>query len=243
MNIDDIMCIHEFLVKYFHDADDPISPPGVKHQELLESAISRPFQSAGGRDCYNGIYLKSAALFHSLINNHPFHNGNKRTALSAIIVLLDSNGIWLDKCDDDELYEFTRKVAAHDICDERDDELEIISNWIQQNSRKRIKGEQRLKFYDLKEILSKFDYEVDPPTGKTVKIKKDGQVVTTILKKGLQGFEEYDQVYINELRKRLNLTEENGIDSLRFYGQKGISDSLNEFMRIRGNVLERLAKI
>lgn len=243
MDIDTVVLIHEYLTEYFENADDPITPHGIKHQELLESAVARPFQTAGGKDCYTDIFEKSAALFHSMINNHPFHNGNKRTALLSTVVFLDSNYYWLDKCDDDEMYEFTRKVAAHEISDNRDDELSIIKNWFYVNSRRRKKGEQRLKFYDLKEILHRFDCELGDLSGKTVDIKKDGEIVTTILKKGVQGFEEYDQAYIGELRKRLKLTDEYGIDSTRFYGQKGLSESMNEFMQMRSNVMKELAKI
>ena len=59
----------------------------------------------------------------------------------------------------------------------------------------------------------------------------------------LEFLQDWVSMYISELRKRLDLTTDYGIDSLRFYGQKGIADELNEFMRIRLNVMERLAKI
>ena len=42
----------------------------------IESALGRPFHSADGQDVYPTIIEKAAALFHSLIANHPFHNGN-----------------------------------------------------------------------------------------------------------------------------------------------------------------------
>lgn len=243
MNLDTVLYVHNYLVEYFENADDPITPPGVKDLNLLESAISRPFQSAGGRDCYKNDFDKSAALFHSIINNHPFYNGNKRTALLSTVLILDSFMYWLDKCDDDEMYEFTRQVAAHEISDSRDNEILVISNWLQKNSRRKTREEQRLKFHDLRDILHRFGYEIENTSGYTLEIKKDGDVVETILKKGMQGFEDYDKQYIKELRKRLNLTDEYGIDSVRFYGQKGISESLNEFMLIRSDVVKRLAKI
>lgn len=70
-----------------------------------------------------------------------------------------------------------------------------------------------------------------------------GTVLETVLKKGTQGFEDYDQQYISQLRKRLGLTVEEGVDSGRFYGQKGIADDLNQFMQLRLEVMKRLAKI
>ncbi|KDB68730.1 hypothetical protein AZ15_0522 [Bordetella bronchiseptica A1-7] len=68
-------------------------------------------------------------------------------------------------------------------------------------------------------------------------------MLETVLKKGTQGFEDYDQQYISQLRKRLGLTVEEGVDSGRFYGQKGIADDLNQFMQLRLEVMKRLAKI
>ena len=68
-------------------------------------------------------------------------------------------------------------------------------------------------------------------------------VVSSVLKKGAKGFEDYDPPYIAELRKRLGLVAEDGIDSARFYGQKGIADELNMFMQLRLDVMKRLAKI
>lgn len=74
-------------------------------------------------------------------------------------------------------------------------------------------------------------------------MQQDGVVVTPVLKKGAKGFEDYDPPYISELRKWLGLVLEEGVDSARFYGQKGISDELNMFMQLRLDVMKQLAKI
>lgn len=243
MNKEIILQIHAYLVDYFTNSEDPISPPGVKHDDLLESAIARPFQSACGSDCYPNVFQKAAALFHSLIGNHCFHNGNKRTALLSVLVYLDDQGFWVDKCDDDEMFEFTRKVAAHEITDNRTEETEIITTWLELNSRKTSKANHRLKYRDLKEILSRFGFELEEAPGNIIEITYSGEVRERILKKGQKGQEDYDQEYIQKLRKKLDLTPEHGIDSLRFYGQKGVSDTLSEFMRLRGDVIRKLAKI
>lgn len=104
----EVLGIHRCLVERFADSEDPISPSGVKHLGLLDSALARPWQTAFGKDVHETVFQKAAALFHGLICNHPFHNGNKRTALLALLVFLDHAGYWLDSCSDDELYEFTR---------------------------------------------------------------------------------------------------------------------------------------
>ena len=52
---------------------------------------------------------------------------------------------------------------------------------------------------------------------------KQEEIITTILKRGTQSFADYDPTYIGTLRKRLGLTVDEGVDSIRFYGQKGIT--------------------
>ena len=237
-----IIYIREYLTDFFYDKEDPIRPPGVKDLTTIESAAARPFATAGGHDAYPTVFLKAASLFHSIIGNHSFHNGNKRAALLSTLYFLSENGYLLEKCNDEEMYNFTTKVASHEITEERSNEVTAIANWLEQNSRKQQKGEKPLKLTALREILGRFGYELHD-LGKTLEVKKEGEIVENILKKGGRGFEDYDPAYISELRKRLGLTSENGIDSARFYGQKGISEELNQFMQLRLDVMKRLAKI
>jgi death-on-curing protein len=59
---------------------------------LLESAVQRPQASAFGADAYPTLAEKAAALLHSLARNHPFTDGNKRTAAVAVVFMLAVNG-------------------------------------------------------------------------------------------------------------------------------------------------------
>ena len=133
-NAKHILFIHDCLIVWFADSEDPFSPPGVKNMELLESAIARPFQSVAGADAYPSDFEKAGALFHSLINNHPFHNGNKRTALISASVYLASCGLWLEHCSDDELFAFTLDVTTHSIAQHRKSEVKVISSWLRRHS-------------------------------------------------------------------------------------------------------------
>lgn len=241
MDASTIIFIHEHLTEFFADKEDPISPPGIKDASTIESAAARPYATAGGRDAYPTPFMKAASLFHSIAGNHSFHNGNKRAALLSTLYFLGEHGYWVDRCDDDEMYEFTRQVAAHEITPDRNDEVACIADWLERNSRRQIKGEKPMKLGVLREALGRFGYELRD-LGKTIEVLKDGQVETTILKKGAQGFEDYDPPYIAELRKRLGLVPEEGVDSARFYGQKGITEELNVFVQLRLDVMKRLAK-
>lgn len=99
-----------------------------------------------------------------------------------------------------------------------------------------------MKLGALREALGRYGFELHDQ-GKTLNVFRDGEVVESILKKGAKGFEDYDPPYIAELRKRLDLIPEEGIDSAKFYGQKGITDELNMFMQLRLDAMKRLAKI
>lgn len=85
-NLSDILQLHELVV------DATGGSPGVRERALLEAAVERPRQTYGGEDLYTSIWSKAAALFESLIKNHPFVDGNKRTAAVAAIEFIERNG-------------------------------------------------------------------------------------------------------------------------------------------------------
>ncbi|WOI45077.1 type II toxin-antitoxin system death-on-curing family toxin [Acidovorax sp. BLS4] len=242
MDASTIVFIHEHLTEFFEGKEDPISPPGVKDMSTIQSAAARPNATVGGNDAYPTHFMKAAALFHSIAGNHSFHNGNKRAALLSTLYYLSEFGYWVEKCNDEEMYEFTRQVAAHEIAADRNDEVPVIAEWLERNSRKQQKGEKPMKLGALRDALARYGFELHD-LGKTLEVLRDGEVITSILKKGAKGFEDYDPAYIAELRKRLELIPEEGVDSARFYGQKGITDELNMFMQLRLEVMKRLAKI
>ncbi len=65
---------------------------GIRDASGLESALAQPRQTFGGKDLYPTLAEKAAALGHSLVQNHPFMDGNKRTAHAAMEVFLLLNG-------------------------------------------------------------------------------------------------------------------------------------------------------
>lgn len=58
--------VHEHLTRLFSREADPISPPGIKNEGLLESACGRPHTGIGDHDKYPTTELKLAALFHCI---------------------------------------------------------------------------------------------------------------------------------------------------------------------------------
>ncbi len=64
----------------------------VRDMGLLEAAAARPMASAFGEDAYLTLGEKAAVLLHSVARNHPFADGNKRTATVAALFMLAVNG-------------------------------------------------------------------------------------------------------------------------------------------------------
>ncbi len=242
VDVERIKRIHQYLTDYFASDEDPISPPGIKSIELLESSAARPYITVDGDDAYAGVFNKASALFHSIINNHCFYNGNKRTALLSALIYLGENAWWVTGATDEELFEFTRKAAAHELTQDKKEEIYFISEWFKSHSRRRNVGEFNLKFAQLKEILLKFDYELGDCVGRTIDVIKNGVVVTKILQKGSKGQEDYDKQYIKRLRKKLKLSSEYGVDRYVFYGDRGLEEPLSALMKLRHKVIRDLAK-
>lgn len=96
---------------------------------LLEAAVVTCQQ-----EYYKGVFLKAASLLRSLICDHPFLDGNKRTAVIAVAVFLDLNG-WELHVPKEELVRFSLRIAKGF---ERD--LYRIKSWLKKRSR-RAKGE------------------------------------------------------------------------------------------------------
>lgn len=65
---------------------------GVRDENLLASVVNTPFQTFMGNDLYPSLYDKAAQLCYGIANNHPFTDGNKRTALHSMYVYLIING-------------------------------------------------------------------------------------------------------------------------------------------------------
>ena len=85
LSLDEVLAIHERVLAVFGGA------PGVRDMGALESALYRPQTGY-----YDDLAAMAAALFESLLMNHPFIDGNKRVALFATDVFLRLNGWCLD---------------------------------------------------------------------------------------------------------------------------------------------------
>lgn len=90
-------------------------PPPIRDLGLLAAAAARPQASAFGDDAYPDLWTKAAALLHSVVENHPLVDGNKRLGWLACAVFLDINGTDPTDAANDDVYDLVMHVAAHAI--------------------------------------------------------------------------------------------------------------------------------
>ena len=87
-------------------------PPPVCDVGLLGAAAARPQASAFGEDAYPDVWTKAGALLHSIVNNHPLIDGNKRLSWLAASVFLELNDASVRTAANDDVYELVMAAAA-----------------------------------------------------------------------------------------------------------------------------------
>ncbi|MEP6753722.1 MAG: type II toxin-antitoxin system death-on-curing family toxin, partial [Candidatus Dormiibacterota bacterium] len=87
---------------------------GARDRTLLESALARPLATFGGKNLYQTPYKRAAALAESLVLNHGFVDGNKRTAMYAMAAWLEREGFAINAVRG-ELRDLALSIASHGL--------------------------------------------------------------------------------------------------------------------------------
>ena len=117
IEFDSVIEIHETLIKQFGGIS------GIRDKNLLISAISRPSSGTKDQEFYPSPAQKAAAIIESIVKNHPFIDGNKRTGYVLMRIVLLEFGFDI-KANQDEKYDFVIKIASGQL------EYEDIYSWI-----------------------------------------------------------------------------------------------------------------
>ena len=259
LDVSEILQIYDYLVNEFAATDDPIEPAGIRDDNLLASAVSRQSVGFGSLFKYASPVENAASLGYGICNDHPFYNGNKRTALVAMLAHLDKNKLSLWQVGETELYEFMISIASHRVAewvaeqldaeitfreneDDSDVEVRMMSDWLSKHAAPVQRGEHKVITYrELRRILQRFGYDLVHPSGSKIRIVKDmgDEAPTNIHSIYYPGENrEVSLTVIKSVRKRCDLREEDGVDSETFYGDAiPISDFVNRYRL----VLRRLA--
>jgi death-on-curing protein len=121
LSFEEVVKIHDNLVKLYGGS------LGVRNKALIESALARPQATFGGEDLYETIFDKAAALFHSLMFNHSFVDGNKRTTMTSVARFLAVNGYELE-VSQRAFVDFPIQVENNHMS------IEEIAQWLEENS-------------------------------------------------------------------------------------------------------------
>lgn len=110
LSVKEIEYISFKLARELLSFNEPIPDFSTRFPNILESCLATPFQSFGNKSLYPTLIKKASMFFYLLIKNHPFQNGNKRIAMTSLLVFFYKNKKWLE-ADTQELYNFTMWVA------------------------------------------------------------------------------------------------------------------------------------
>jgi len=124
IRLNDVLNIHDILIDKFGGTK------GVRDQGALESALNRPYATFGELDLYPSQIEKAAAIFESVLINHPFLDGNKRTAYVLMKLILLEDGLDIS-ADQDEKYQMVISASKGDI------RFAEIVKWLQNRTKKK----------------------------------------------------------------------------------------------------------
>jgi death-on-curing protein len=103
--LEEVLIIHQILINSYGGGK------GVRDKEALLSAIHRPYSTFEGNELYPTASEKAAAIIESILINHPFIDGNKRTGYVLMRLILLESGFDID-AKEEEKYDFVINIAS-----------------------------------------------------------------------------------------------------------------------------------
>ena len=240
LNTNEVMAIYYVVVSDFADSGDPVSPIGVKSQHLLESTVSRQFTSYEGIEKYSTPVSNAATLAYGICCNHPFHNGNKRTALVSMLCHLDKNDMtFKEEIAQKELYDFMIDIAGHELVsrngsgDYSDEEIQKIAKWLRKWTRRVAHDERIITCRELRAILRKHGFDLENHDSNHIEVVRYKRPALSYigLAKSTPRRERVMRIpyprdgaqvgrnTLRDLRDKCELTDRFGVDSEAFYAK------------------------
>ena len=114
--------IHAILIERFGGSS------GIWNKELLDSALNWPYQTFDGQELYPTPIDKEAAILESIVKNHPFSDGNKRTGYVLARLLLMNKQIDIH-ADEEQKYQFVISISRGEL------NFSQIKEWLAKKSK------------------------------------------------------------------------------------------------------------
>ena len=208
---------HFLIAQYFADEGRGLGGIGPRDDgHLLHSALSRQFVEFGGiRKWSDDLQIAATTLF-GLIKNHPFHDGNKRTALLSVLCLLQKQGRTASASKskfDDFVVAIAESGGRND-----DNDIEKIARDLRRMTRKLSNTRHTITYRQLNRLLQDFGFELRDARGNRIGVVriKDGQEIYRVGFPGLS--KQVAQGDLKAVRDACGLTTAEGFDSEVFFG-------------------------
>ncbi|WP_299143178.1 type II toxin-antitoxin system death-on-curing family toxin [uncultured Tateyamaria sp.] len=260
-----VLRAHFAVVDYFlkEGSGEGVGGYGPKDIGLLLSALNRQFVGFDGESKWNTIPEKAATLLYGLVQNHPFHDANKRTAYLSTVHYLYQNNLTVTVTEK-ALEDMTVLVANSGLHKfprfrdlqkkDSDPEVRFLAHYLRQNTRKIDRQQYFVTYRELDKILKRFDAWLENPHNNQINVmhweiveKKGGlfrkptktKEIRRACVLGFPGWtKQVGKGRIGHVRSALKLTPEYGIDSQSFF--KDVDD-MKVLIEMYEGALKRLA--
>ncbi len=237
VTVEDVLCAHYLLCDYFIEEGEPIAMVGPRDDALLVSAVSRQQTGYGGIYKWKPGVQQVASLFYGLIKNHPFHDGNKRTALLIALYHLEICKL-LPTAKQRPFETLAVRTAANTLHkyahpelreDTADGRVLFIAEWLRRNTRRTDKRTYRITYNQLQSILNQHGFGLEKPSHNHINVvrydnvreglfRRQRQKTVRLAQVGFPGYtKEVGAAALKTVRQACGLTHDKGYDSQVFF--------------------------
>lgn len=260
VGMSDVLRAHFLIVDYFYSKGAGLGGVGPKDPGLLHSAVYRQFVSFDGVDKWITSFERAATLLFGIINDHPFHDANKRTGLLVLLLFLHKMNR-VPTIGQQDLEDFAVEISDHRLSKypryrqlrrkHPDPEVMFISDFLKRRSRNLDRRYYTITYRELDRRLRDFGYSLQNPSRNHIDVVRveerrklfgfgaKERVNVRIAQIGFPGWKsQVGQGAISTIRREARLTAEHGFDSQSFYqGADPVQSLIAEY----AGPLERLA--
>ncbi len=122
------LTVEEILLLHFKLIEDFGGSHGIRDESRIKSLEESPKQEVFGQEQYPTVFDKAAVYIRNIIGDHPFSDGNKRTAITVGGIFLKRNNVSLNSTPR-ELEDFAVKVATDHL------DIQTIAAWLKEHTK------------------------------------------------------------------------------------------------------------
>ena len=241
----DVLQAHYLICDFFESSGGTSSLHGIKNVDMLCSAVSRQTVEFAGVKKWADEYEIAATLFFGLVKNHPFHDGNKRTALLVLLnhLLKNKKVAAVPQKEFEQLTVIVAESDWHSLrhykprgemsqADEQDYAIRCIAKSLRRMTRLVDKSFKPVAYFELENAISKYGYYFKDPYRNRIDICKNKdvynwigiktkkQVPVKICNVAFPGMKrQVSKETLKEILKKLELDDKHGFDRRSIFNE------------------------